>query len=159
MKKIKLVLTDVDGCLTDGSVYYGPKHEKYKKFNMQDGMAAKLLHENNILVGLITSDNSDATRYRAEDLKFDYICINEKDKLGKFEELVKELNISKAEVAYMGDDIQDLEILEQVSVSFAPNNAVKKVKNKVQYITEKNGGDGAFREYVEKIIKLNGGVI
>lgn len=159
MKKIKLILTDVDGCLTDGSVYYGSNHEKYKKFYMQDGMALKLLHENNILAGIITSDNSDATRYRAEDLKFDYIYINQKDKLKKFEKIVKELNMSKEEVAYMGDDIQDLEILKQVGISFAPNNAVEKVKNKVQYITQKNGGEGAFREYVEKIINLNGGVI
>ena len=93
MKEIKLVLTDVDGCLTDGSVYYGPNHEKYKKFNMQDGMALKLLHENKILAGIITSDNSEATRYRAEDLMFDYILINVKDKLNKFEELLNKLDI------------------------------------------------------------------
>ena len=159
MKEIKLVLTDVDGCLTDGSVYYGPNHEKYKKFNMQDGMALKLLHENKILAGIITSDNSNATRYRAEDLMFDYILINVKDKLKKFEELLNKLDISKEEVAYMGDDVQDLEILEQVGVSFAPNNAVKEVKNKVQHVTQKNGGDGAFRECVEQVINFNGGAI
>lgn len=159
MKEIKLVLTDVDGCLTDGSVYYGPNHEKYKKFNMQDGMALKLLHENKILAGIITSDNSNATKYRAEDLMFDYILINVKDKLKKFEELLNKLDISKEEVAYMGDDVQDLEILEQVGVSFAPNNAVEAVKNKVQHVTKKNGGDGAFREYVEQVINFNGGAI
>lgn len=158
MKKIKLLLTDVDGCLTDGSVYYGPNHEKIKKFNMQDGMALKLLRENNILTGIISADNSEATRYRAEDLKFDFICINIKDKLAKFEEILKANNIQKDEVAYMGDDIQDLCILNQVSVSVAPNNAVDEVKKAVSHITQKSGGNGAFREYAEYIIKLNGGM-
>ena len=158
MKKIKLLLTDVDGCLTDGSVYYGPNHEKIKKFNMQDGMALRLLRENNILTGIISSDNSEATRYRAEDLKFDFICINIKDKLTKFEEILEANNIQKDEVAYMGDDIQDLCILSQVKASVAPNNAVDEVKKAVSHITQKSGGNGAFREYAEYIIKLNGGM-
>ena len=157
MKKIKLVLTDVDGCLTDGSVYYGPNHEKYKKFNMQDGIALKILKENNILTGIISSDNSKATQYRAEDLKFDYIYIDEKNKLARFEEILKENNISEDEVAYMGDDIQDLCILEKVGLSVAPNNAVDIVKEKASYVTKKNGGDGAFRELAQYIIKINGG--
>lgn len=158
MKKIKLVLTDVDGCLTDGTVYYGPNHEKYKKFNMQDGMALKILKKNNILSGIISADNSEATRYRAEDLKFDYICININDKLQKFNEILEKNNITEDEVAYMGDDIQDICILERVGQAVAPNNAVKQVKEIVKYITPKNGGDGAFREFVEYIIKLNGGL-
>lgn len=158
MKKIKLLLTDVDGCLTDGSVYYGPNHEKIKKFNMQDGMALKLLRENNILTGIISADNSEATRYRAEDLKFDFIYINIKDKLAKFEEILETNNLQRDEVSYMGDDIQDLCILNQVSVSVAPNNAVDEVKKAVSHITQKSGGDGAFREYAEYIIKLNGGM-
>ena len=158
MKKIKLLLTDVDGCLTDGSVYYGPNHEKIKKFNMQDGMALKLLRENNILTGIISADNSEATRYRAEDLKFDFICINIKNKLGKFEEILEANNLQKDEVAYMGDDIQDLCILNQVSVSVAPANAVDEVKKVVSHITQKSGGNGAFREYAEYIIKINGGM-
>lgn len=158
MKKIKLVLTDVDGCLTDGSVYYGPNHEKYKKFNMQDGMALKLLRENNILTGIISADNSEATRYRAEDLKFDFIFINAKDKLSIFREILVENNITEEEVAYMGDDIQDLCVLEKVGQAVAPNNAVDKVKQNVHHITQKSGGDGAFREYAEYIIKLNGGL-
>lgn len=158
MKKIKLLLTDVDGCLTDGSVYYGPNHEKIKKFNMQDGMALKLLRENNILTGIISADNSEATRYRAEDLKFDFIYINIKDKLAKFEEILETNNLQKDEVAYMGDDIQDLCILNQVEASVAPNNAVDEVKKAVSHITQKSGGNGAFREYAEYIIKLNGGM-
>lgn len=158
MKKIKLILTDVDGCLTDGTVYYGPNHEKYKKFNMQDGMALKILKKNNILSGIISADNSEATRYRAEDLKFDYICINIKDKLQKFNEILEKNNITEDEVAYMGDDIQDICILERVGQAVAPNNAVNQVKEIVKYITKKNGGDGAFREFVEYIIKLNGGL-
>ena len=158
MEKIKLVLTDVDGCLTDGTVYYGPNHEKFKKFNMQDGMALKILKENNILTGIISSDNSLAAKFRAEDLKFDFILINIKDKLIAFEKLLKQNDININEVAYMGDDIQDLCILDKVQVSVAPNNAVDKVKESVSHITQKSGGEGAFREYAEYIIKLNGGM-
>lgn len=157
MSKIKLFLTDVDGCLTDGCVYYGPNHEKYKKFNMQDGMALKLLKENNILTGIISSDNSLSTKYRAEDLKFDIINIDVKDKLSKLKEILKEYNIDREEVAYMGDDIQDLCVLEKVGLPVAPNNAVDKVKDNVKYVTRKSGGQGAFRECTEYIIKLNGG--
>lgn len=156
--KIKLLLTDVDGCLTDGSVYYGPNHEKYKKFNMQDGMAIKILKENNVLSGIISSDNSEATRYRAEDLKFDYVYISVKDKLQKFKEILDENNIKEEEVAYMGDDIQDICVLEKVGLAVAPANAVQDVKEIVNYVTQKDGGDGAFREIAEYIIKLNGGL-
>lgn len=155
--KIKLLLTDVDGCMTDASVYYGSNHEKFKKFNMQDGMAVRLLKENGILTGIISSDESDATKYRAEDLNFDYIFVGVKEKEKVFYELLENVNLKKDEVAYMGDDIQDLCILEKVGYSVAPNNAVEDVKNKVTYVTKKNGGDGAFREFAEYIIKINGG--
>ena len=158
MKKIKMVLTDVDGCLTDGSVYYGPNHEKMKKFNMQDGMGVKILKQNNILVGIISSDDSKATYYRAEDLNMDIICINEKDKLKKFHDILKEYNVEASEVAYMGDDIQDLPVLNEAGISFAPNNAIQEVKEKVNFVTQKNSGDGAFREYAEYILKLKGGI-
>ena len=154
---IKVLLTDVDGCLTDGSVYYGPNHEKYKKFNMQDGMAIKLLKDNNIKSGIISSDDSEATKYRAEDLKFDYIYINEKNKLFRYEQIIKDNSILEDEVAYMGDDIQDLCILTKVGLSIAPSNAVDDVKKRVKHITKKAGGEGAFRECVEYIIKYNKG--
>lgn len=155
--KIKLVLTDVDGCLTDGSVIYGPNHEKYKKFNMQDGMALKLLRDCSIQSGIITSDNSLATKYRAEDLGFDYICINVSDKLEQFYKILDEVHLLEEEVAYMGDDIQDLPIIEKVGFSCAPANAVATVKNTVNYITSKSGGDGAFREFIEYIVEKNKG--
>ena len=105
MKKIKLLLTDVDGCLTDGSVYYGPNHEKIKKFNMQDGMALKLLRENNILTGIISADNSEATRYRAEDLKFDFIGVSE--------EIVKSNKANIQEITLTYKSIYDGKILDK----------------------------------------------
>lgn len=157
--RIKMILTDVDGCLTDGSVYYGPNHEKFKKFNMQDGMAVKILKHNKILVGVISSDDSMATKYRMEDLKFDIICIDVKDKLEKFKEILYYYNVDAKEVAYMGDDIQDLDVIKAASFSVAPNNAVESVKEKVNYVTKKCGGEGAFREFVEKVIEMNGGDI
>ena len=158
MKKIKMLLTDVDGCLTDGSIYYGPNGEKFKRFNMQDGMGVNLLRKNEIKTGIISGDNSKATLYRAENLNFDYICVDVDNKLEKFENILKECKISNDEVAYMGDDIQDLCILKKVGISAAPSNAVEEVKKNVDFITQKNGGEGAFREFVEYIIKLNGGI-
>ncbi len=153
--KIKLVLTDVDGCLTNGSVIYGPNHEKYKVFNMQDGMGVKILKENGYLTGILSSDESKSTEYRARDLNLDIIEIGAKDKLSIFENILKKYDISAEEVAYMGDDIQDLCILEKVGLAFAPKNAVEKVKSKVKNISNVPGGEGAFREFAEFVIKNN----
>ncbi len=157
MKKIKMVLTDVDGCMTNNLVFYTPTHKKIKGFNMQDGMGVKRLQENGILTGIITGDESDATRCRAEDLKMDVIRIHIKDKLAELENILKEFNLESEEVAYLGDDIQDLAVLEAVGFSAAPENAMEEVKNKVKYVTKKSGGDGAYREFADYIIKLNEG--
>lgn len=86
-----------------------------KNFNMQDGMAVKMLKHNKILVGVISSDDSMATKYRMEDLKFDIICIDVKDKLEKLKEILYYYNVDAEEVAYMGDDIQDLDVIKEVS--------------------------------------------
>lgn len=158
-KKIELVLTDVDGCMTNNLVFYTPNHEKIKGFNMQDGMGVKRLHEHGIITGIITGDASDATKHRAEDLKMDIIRINVKDKLKELYKIIEEYDIDIEKVAYMGDDIQDLSVLEVVGVSVAPNNAIEEVKEKVKYVTKKSGGNGAYREYSDYIIKLNGGVV
>lgn len=153
---IKVVLTDVDGCLTDGSILYSNEGQKFKKFNMHDGMAVRILEKYNIKCGIISSDDSISSKNRAQDLKMDYIYINKKNKIDVLYEIVEKEKISLDYVAYMGDDIQDLEIIEKVGFSAAPNNAVETVKKKVNFVTKKNGGEGAFREFVEKIIKMEG---
>lgn len=154
MSLIKLVLTDVDGCLTDGKVIYTEDGKKIKKFDMHDGMGVKILHENNIKVGIISSDDSYATKIRAQDLKMDYIYIGEKDKLKVLNEIIKIGGYSKNEIAYMGDDIQDIPVIENVGFSVAPSNADYLVKNKVNLITKSEGGNGAFRELANYIIEM-----
>lgn len=151
---IKLVLTDVDGCLTDCSVMYTSNGEKIKKFNMYDGMGVSMLHSKNIKVGIISSDNSLATLKRAEDLKMDYIYIGKKTKIDVLYEIVEKEKISLNEIAYMGDDIQDIGVIEKVGLSAAPANAVENVKKIVDYVTLKCGGKGAYREFVEYILEM-----
>lgn len=151
---IKLVLTDVDGCLTDCSVMYTPSGEKIKKFNMYDGMGVSILRSENIKSGIISSDNSQATLKRAEDLKMDYIYIGKKIKIDVLYEIIEKEGISFDEIAYMGDDIQDIEVLKKVGFSAAPVNAVESVKEIVNYVTKKQGGLGAYREFVEYIVRM-----
>lgn len=153
--KIKMVLTDVDGCLTDNSVYYNSNGEKTKRFSMYDGMGTTLLRNAGILTGIISGDNSEASRRRAMDLGMEIIYVGVKNKLELLNDIMKKHNLSFEEVAYMGDDVQDLEIIKKVALSCAPANAIDDVKENVSLVTKKNGGDGAFREFAEYILKNN----
>ena len=156
MKKIKIVLTDVDGCLTDATVLYTSTGKKIKKFCIYDGMAVTILKEKDILSGIISSDNSLATRKRAEDLNMNFIYVGEKNKVDILNEVAKISNVSLNEIAYMGDDIQDIDVLSKVGFSACPSNAIEDVKKIVNYITKKQGGAGAYREFVEYIIRMEG---
>ena len=151
---IKMVLTDVDGCMTNNHVIYTEKGEKLKIFNMQDGMGVNLLKKEGIVTGIISGDSSYEKKKRAEDLKIDLIYTGVKNKAEVLNNICDEHDIDFEQIAYMGDDIQDICVMEKVGISVAPNNAVQEVKEKAQYVTEKNGGDGAYREYVEYILKL-----
>ena len=153
--KIKLVLTDIDGCMTDNCVFYTPSGDKIKKFNMADGMGVKILQNEALLVGVISGDNSLASKKRMEDLKVNYIYIGVRDKNKVLDELIKNLNISLDEIAYMGDDVQDLCILKKVGLSVCPNDAVSEVKECVNVILSKSGGNGAFREYADYVLDYN----
>ena len=148
-------MTDIDGCLTDNSVFYMPDGNKIKKFNMADGMGVKLLQKNDILVGVISGDNSLASKKRMEDLGVNYIYVGVKDKKEILDKIANDLDISYEEIAYMGDDVQDLCVLKEVGLAFAPNNALDEVKKCVKVVTKKAGGLGAFREFAEYVIDYN----
>jgi N-acylneuraminate cytidylyltransferase len=152
---IKIALTDADGCLTDGGVYYGIHREKVKKFDMQDGMGTRLLRESGVVTGIISSDDSLSTKYRAEDLKMDIIKIRVKSKIETLDEIVKKYNVKYEEIAFMGDDVLDIEVMKKVGLSFAPANAVSEVKQVAKYILGQSGGNGAYREYAEYILNHN----
>ena len=156
MIKIKLVLSDIDGVWTDGGMYYDNTGNEWKKFNTSDSAGVLFLHDINVSVGIITGENSPAVKYRAKKLGIDYLFIGEKNKLERARAICRELNISLgSEVAYIGDDINDARLLQNVCISAAPNNAPDYIKKIVDWNLSLNGGSGVFREFVERLLKEN----
>lgn len=118
LKNIKIFITDCDGCLTDGGMYYDELGNELKKFNSKDGMGFEILRKNNILTGIITGENTNIVKRRAEKLKIDELHQGIKNKLNVLEELIKKYNFSYDEVAYVGDDINDIPVIEKVRIIF-----------------------------------------
>lgn len=151
-KQIKLFLTDCDGCLTDGGMYYSENGDELKKFNTKDGMGLGILKGKNMLVGIVTGEDRELNRRRSEKLDLDvYICGCD-DKLKAVSKECEKRGISLENVAYVGDDINDIELLEQVGLSFCPADAEKEVRGLVDVVLEKKGGDGAIREAIDYIL-------
>lgn len=156
MTKIKLFASDVDGTLTDGCMYYAENGIELKKFNFRDGMGFQLLREVGIKTAIVTTENTQIVRKRADKLKIDFLSVGSLDKLDFIKKICKEINISLTEVAYIGDDINDIELLEQVGLKACPCDAVERVKQiKNIKILTKCGGEGAVREFIEYILSLN----
>lgn len=147
--RIKMLLTDCDGCLTDGGMYYSEYGDELKKFNTRDGMAFQLMRKKGIITGIITSENVELNRRRAEKLNADELHMGVKDKLQVVKTLADKYNISLDEIAYIGDDLNDLPVLKQVGFSCCPHNAIQKVKDIVDFVTISNGGNGVIREVAE----------
>lgn len=151
--EIKLFLSDVDGVLTDAGMYYSEKGDELKKFSTYDGMGMKMLQTKGIKVGIITSEDRDLNRARASKLKLDFDFHAQTNKLQTVIELCSKLQINLENVAYIGDDINDIELLSKVGLSACPSNAVNSVKNISGIIHLKTaGGNGAVREFVERIL-------
>lgn len=154
-RKIKLFLSDVDGVMTDAGMYYTESGDEFKKFNTHDGMGFRLLRESGIKTGIVTSENTKIVERRAEKLKVDYLYQGKRDggKLAAAKEICQMEGFSLAEVAYIGDDINCYDLLEQVGLAACPANAVAKVKAIPGIIQlSKSGGDGAVREFAEIIL-------
>lgn len=155
VKKIKLFLTDVDGTLTDGGMYYSENGECLKKFNTKDGMGFQLLREAGVKTGIITSETTNIVQQRASKIKADYIIQGKSHsgKLAAAEDICRQEGIGLCEVAYIGDDINDIELLEAVGLKACPADASISVKsiNGIR-ILSKNGGDGVFREFVDSYL-------
>ncbi len=152
LSKIKLVITDVDGVLTDGGLYYTKEGLVMKKFNVKDGMGTRRLKELGFECGIISTDGADLIEVRNKRLKMDFVITNTWNKLEKLEEICKEKNLRLENVAYLGDDINDTEIIKGVGFSAAPSDAVDSILNSVDYVCKLKGGDGVFREFAELII-------
>ena len=153
-KKIKLFVTDVDGTLTDGGMYYTNSGDEFKKFNAQDGMGFFLLREKEIKTAIVTKENTEIVERRAKKLKVDFLYQGVDDKLELIRALCDELQISIAECAYIGDDVNDMEALAHAGLAACPANAVTAVKAMEGIMILKNGGgNGAVREFAEYILK------
>lgn len=150
---IKLFATDCDGVLTDAGMYYTADGDTMKKFNTKDGMAFEILRNNGIKTAILTGENSEIVSRRAEKLKIDEVYLGCKDKVGAMEALLKKYNVTMEEVAYIGDDINDLKLLNRVGMSFSVADAQEEVKQSVKYVTKRKGGEGAVREAVEFLLK------
>lgn len=153
IKKIKAVLTDCDGVLTDGGMYYSEKGDEIKKFNTRDGMAFKILKNKGIFLGIITGEKIELVKRRGEKLKLDIVYLGIENKLETIEKICVENNISMDQIAYFGDDINDIEALKSVGISICPKDAEKKVKKIADIVTNAKGGEGVIREFVNKYFK------
>lgn len=149
--EIKMLLTDCDGCLTDGGMYYSEKGDELKKFNTRDGMGFEILRERGILTGIITSENVELNRRRAEKLKLDILELGCKNKLETIKRICEEKGILLENVCYIGDDINDLDAIKEVGFGCCPADAAREVRMVSDYITIARGGEGVIREIVNLV--------
>lgn len=150
---IKLFATDVDGTLTDGCMYYAENGLELKKFNFRDGHGFQLLREKSIKTAIITSENTPIVKKRADKLKVDFLSMSNHNKLDYVKQLCAELNISLRDVAYIGDDVNDLELLKVVGHAACPADAHIAVKNIANIkILSLKGGAGAVREFIDNLL-------
>lgn len=152
MKQPKLILTDIDGVWTDGGMYYDQTGNEWKKFNTYDSFGVLLAHHHNIPVGIITGETTEIVSRRAEKLRVDFLFQGVSNKLETAKRLCETLRIGLEEVAYIGDDINDVQLLKSVGFSASPANAPEYIKKFAKMVTNKRGGEGAFREFVESIL-------
>ena len=155
-RKIKLVLTDCDGVLTDTGTYYSANGEEMKRFSIRDGMGTERLRRNcNIETGIVTGENSGIVSRRAEKLNITEVHLGIKDKATLVKDLAERLNLELDEIAFIGDDTNDLEIMKLVGLTASPSDATRFAKELADIIVESKGGCGAFRDFAEFIIEAN----
>ncbi len=150
---IKLVAFDVDGVLTDGSLTFDENGCEYKTFNAKDGQGIVNLNKAGIITAIITARNNGTVEHRAKNLNITELHQGSKNKIKTLEEIMAKYNITFEEIAYMGDDLPDICILEQVALKGCPNDAVDEVKAVANFISSRNGGRGAVREFCDYILK------
>lgn len=150
--EIKMFLTDCDGCLTDGGMYYSENGDELKKFNALDGMGFQLLKEKGIVAGIITGEERNLNQRRARKIKVDIYEEGISDKLSMVKSICQRFGIELENVAYVGDDINDLEVIKEVGFGCSVLNGIPEVKKAAVYVAQKPGGQGAVREIIDVII-------
>lgn len=155
-KNIKLIIFDVDGVLTDGSLFYGDDGQEYKAFNSRDGHGMKMLQQSGVQIGIITGRTSDVVLHRMKNLNVQHIYQGRLEKLPAFKELIGKLDIHPEHVAYVGDDVVDLPIMIRSGLAITVPNAHDMTKQHAHWITTQPAGGGAAREICEMIMKAQG---
>lgn len=155
-RHIRLVIFDVDGVLTDGSLFIGDGGEEYKAFNSRDGHGMKMLLNSGVEIGIITGRSSEVVRHRMESLGIRHVYQGQLDKLPAFEELIAKLGFTPQQVAYVGDDVVDLPILIRAGLAIAVQDAHHMVKQHSHWITPNPGGRRAARDVCEFIMQAQG---
>ena len=155
-RRIRLLLMDCDGVLTDGRLWLTGDGDEQKAFHVRDGQGIALLHQAGIKTGIISGRASSATERRAQELKISFVRQGAKDKIEALEEILTRAGVSANECAYIGDDVGDIPVMNQVGLAVAIADAVEEAKSASQYLTKANGGHGAVREVCELILKAQG---
>lgn len=155
-RAIELLILDVDGVLTDGGLYYGSEGEAFKRFHVQDGHGIVLAQKVGLQIAILTARTSQIVEYRSRELGIETVFQGRKDKMAGFEALLGEVGIDASRVAYMGDDINDLNALRRARLSACPADACPEVRERVDIVVSSTGGNGAVREFIEFILKAQG---
>lgn len=155
-RKVRAIIFDVDGVLTNGGIIYTNQGDELKIFNVKDGQIMKHLRVHGIIIGAITGRVSELVDRRCKELKLDFHYQNVKDKLDVYQQILKEYSLQTDEVAYIGDDIIDLRLIKEAGLGIAPADALEYVKSYADVVTEKNGGEGVVREAADFILASQG---
>ena len=155
-RRIKLLLMDCDGVLTDGRLWLTADGDEQKAFHARDGQGISLLHRAGLQTGIITGRTSSAVDRRAQDLKISYVRQYAKDKIKALEEILAEAGVTTDECSYIGDDVGDIPVMRRVALAVAVSDAVEETKQAAHYITALKGGQGAVREVCDLVLKAQG---
>jgi 3-deoxy-D-manno-octulosonate 8-phosphate phosphatase (KDO 8-P phosphatase) len=155
-RAIRLAIFDVDGVMTDGTIYLGARGEAFKAFNIQDGHGVKLLQQHGIATAIISGRKSKAVDLRAKELGIKHVEQGATDKVAVFEKLVRKLGVKESECAYMGDDVQDMGVMRRCGLAVSVPGGAGEVKAIAHYVTRAGGGRGAVRELCELVIGARG---
>lgn len=154
--KIKLVIFDVDGVLTDGSLFYDDNGQEYKAFNSQDGHGMKMLQQSGVKIAIITGRTSKVVTHRMANLKIERIYQGQLDKRPAYEQILRNEGLQPAEIAYVGDDVVDLPVMIRVGLAIGVANGHELTKQYAHWVTPRNGGHGAARDVCEFLLKAQG---
>jgi 3-deoxy-D-manno-octulosonate 8-phosphate phosphatase (KDO 8-P phosphatase) len=155
-RAVRLAIFDVDGVMTDGTVYIGEAGEAFKAFNILDGHGVKMLQAAGVATAILSGRTSEAVSRRARELAIGHVLQGADDKVAAFERLRNELGLAAEACAFMGDDLPDLGVMRLCGLAAAPDNAVDGVKAAAHYVTRARGGGGAVREFCELVLRLQG---